>query len=49
VLKTIGTEWNYCPGGRECISGYYPAIGLVLLGGAVAAVGLWLVRKGRQR
>lgn len=46
VLKTIGSEWDYCPSGGDCISGYYPAAGLVLVGGGIAALGLRLVRDG---
>lgn len=47
IFKTIGTEWDYCPSGGECISGYYPAAGLVLVGGGVAALGLCLLRVRR--
>jgi hypothetical protein len=45
-FKVIGTEWDYCPSGGHCISGYYPAAGLVLTGGLIASLGLRLHRSG---
>jgi hypothetical protein len=48
-LKTVGTEWDYCPGGGDCISGYYAAAALLLAGGIVLWVGIRLVRRNLTR
>lgn len=48
-LDVIGTEWDYCPDGRDCIAGWKMGAGF-LLGAVVAgAVGFGLLRRKRRR
>lgn len=44
AMKTIGTEWDICPQGGECYSGYYVAATFDLLALGLGLAGARLLR-----
>ena len=43
-LDAIGTEWDFCPRGSDCVDGWLMGISLVALGAAAGLLGLRLAR-----
>jgi hypothetical protein len=44
TFAIIGTEWDYCPSGRDCIAGELMGMVLVAVAGLSAWSGVRLVR-----
>jgi hypothetical protein len=47
-LDAIGTEWDYCPDGSDCIAGWKMGAGFLAGAVVVGAVGFGLLRRKRQ-
>ncbi|MCA1657393.1 MAG: hypothetical protein LC713_06765 [Actinobacteria bacterium] len=46
-LDATGTEWDYCPGGSDCIPG--AAMGAIFTGTAILAAGIGVSLLRRER
>ena len=47
-LDAIGTEWDYCPGGTDCIAGWKMGAGFTLAAVVTAVVGFSVLRRQRH-
>ena len=47
LLDAFGTEWDYCPRGRDCVAGAVMGLAITLGALAVGFVGRRLWRRGR--
>jgi hypothetical protein len=47
-LDAMGTEWDYCPGGSDCIAGWKMGAGLTFAAVITGLVGLSLLRGTRN-
>jgi hypothetical protein len=45
-LDAVGTEWDYCRPGRECIAGWKIGSGFLGSAAVAALAGLGLLRRG---
>jgi hypothetical protein len=48
LLDAIGTEWDYCPGGSDCIAGSTMGAGFTLAAVVIGLVGFGLLRGKRN-
>jgi hypothetical protein len=44
-LDAFGTEWDFCPGGNDCIAGWKMGAGFTLAALSAGVLGLRLVRR----
>jgi len=47
-LDAIGTEWDYCPGGSDCVAGWKVGAGLTVVAAAAGLIGLGVLRRERD-
>jgi hypothetical protein len=45
LLDAVGTEWDFCPSGSDCIAGWKMGAGFTLVALAAGVLGLSLVRR----
>jgi hypothetical protein len=43
-LDAIGTEWDYCPGGSDCIAGWKMGVGFIVAAIVAAIAGFFVIR-----
>jgi hypothetical protein len=48
-LDAIGTEWDYCPSGGDCIAGWKMGLGFVAASAVLGLAAGGLLRGSRQR
>ena len=46
-LDAVGTEWDFCPDGADCVAGWKMGTSLIVLGGVAGFLGLRLARRPR--
>ncbi len=47
-LDAVGTEWDYCPGGGDCIAGWKIGAAFTVAAVVAAVVGVILLRRTRH-
>jgi hypothetical protein len=48
LLDAFGTEWDYCPGGRDCIAGWKMGAAFASAAVVTGGVGVVLLRRDRR-
>jgi hypothetical protein len=48
LLDAVGREWDYCPGGRDCIAGWKMGAGFTFVGLVAGVLALSLLRRRRS-
>jgi hypothetical protein len=47
-FDAIGTEWDYCPDGRDCIAGWKMGFGFIVASAALGLAASGLLRSSRR-